>query len=122
MPTSVSDARSNANDQIVHAASRIRGANLRAVFDAIYRGKTQVKSVAELAAMTGLTEKQVLSAGKVLAANHIVEQTKKDGRVAYRKDTFYAANKTKILALGKDPKKLAAVPTKTSPRVRVEMT
>ena len=116
MPTSVSDIRSNANDQIAFAARVIgRAAPRRVVFDAVCSGKKQVKTVGGIAESTGLTRKQVLTAGKYLVHNQILRQTKMDGDTAYEKEGFYANNKVKILALAGDPTKLATLPTKTNP-------
>jgi hypothetical protein len=91
--------------------------NRRAVFEAIYHGKKQVKTVPELMASTGLSHKQVLLAGKKLAANQIVEQVTVDGRVAYKKDETLSHHKTKILGIVADPKKKDRYPTKQEPRV-----
>jgi hypothetical protein len=137
MLTNVTDARSNPNDQIAHAARVVgRSATKRLVFDAISSGKRRVKSVGEIAAMTGLSRKQVLDAARPLVNNHLFVQTKKAGDTAYEKDAFYASNKKKILKLGGDPSALSRFPTKTNPisrralmlavtvpaeRVRVEM-
>ena len=113
MPTQVSDALSNANEQIEHAAKTIGGSNQRLeVFNAIYHGKRQVKSVKEIAESTGLSSKCVLTAGKKLADNNIVEQTKQDGGTAYRKIAFFHTQKKAILTLVKHPKKLTVFPTK----------
>lgn len=119
MATRVTDARSNANDQIAHAVSTIgRSEHRRAVFEAIYFGKQKIKSVDEIAAETGLPPKRVLEEAKKLSANEVVIQTKKHGRTAYEKDSFYTARKEQILSFVKDPKKLAKLPTKTRPQAR----
>jgi hypothetical protein len=117
MPTSVSDVRSNPNDQIAHAAAVIGRSNARRlVFDAVCTGKKPVKTVEEVARLKGLSRKQVLNAGKHLADNQLFfGQTKKDGDTAYEKDSFFAKNKRRILTLAGDPQKLAKLPTKTNP-------
>jgi hypothetical protein len=118
--TSVSDARSNANDQIVHAARVLgRSDQRRRVFSAIYAGKRQVKTVTVLMRATGLSRKRVLTEGKSLANNHIVSQMTLDGETAYRKDGFYSQHRDRILRLAQDPSRLRALPTKTNPRVVV---
>jgi hypothetical protein len=120
MTTSVSDARSNANDQRAHAAEVLSGSALRLqVFRAIYRGKGAVKTVENLVSQTGLTRKQVLTAGLVLANNGLVNQKKHDGQTAYEKDPFYAQNRDRIVSLAQSPERLAALPTKTRPAVRL---
>lgn len=117
MTTSVSDARSNPNDQLAHAANVLKGAPQRlAVFHAIYSGKRRIKSVDDLAGATGLTRKQVLQQGLILANNHIVSQTTKDAQTAYEKDPFYSSSRAKIERLAMDPAKLEALPTKTRPQ------
>jgi hypothetical protein len=117
MVISVSDARSNANDQIAHAA-KVIGKSQRAkrVFEAIYHGKKKTKSVSEIAGVTRLSEWDVLTVGRRLANQHIVGQTKIDGKTAYEKDAFYSANKNRVLSLVKNPKSLARFPTKYSPK------
>lgn len=113
----MSDVRSNPKDQIAHAAEALqRSEHRRRVFCAVYKGKAPVKTVAKIAATTGLTEKQVLNAGKKLADNDIVRQTGGYGNTAYEKYPFYSANKTKVLRLAASPDKLASFPTKTNPR------
>lgn len=120
MPTSVSDVRSNANDQIAHAAKVIgRSRARRLVFGAVCTGKKRIKTIADIAASTRLDRKQVLNAGKHLLDNQLFfRQTKVDGDTAYEKDSFYAKNKTRILSLAANPQKLAELPTKTNPRAQ----
>lgn len=113
MPIAVSDARSNPNDQIAHAANSLRASPRRKkVFIEIYRGKKKAKTVAELMKATNLTQVAVLQDGGKLAGLHIVNQIKIDRKTAYEKDTFIATNKNKILALAASPKKLKEYPTK----------
>lgn len=121
MVQNVSDARSNANDQLAHAADTIGRSEIRrAVFDAICRGKKPTKSVSDLMEATGLARKQVLTAGKHLADHHLVEQNKVSGEVAYTKDSFLSANRRVIYRLIDKPKARDEFPTKTSPRTRVQ--
>lgn len=118
MIQNVSDARSSPNDQIAHAAKAIgRSPQRTAVFKAIYHGKKRAKTVEEIHKTTGLSRKRVLEEGRKLAKNLLVTQTKKDGDTAYEKDSFYDAQKAKILSLARDPQKLARFPTKTTPRL-----
>lgn len=120
MALPVSDLASNAAENIHYASTIIgRSKERQRVFDAIYTGKKRVKTVRELAVMTGLSEKRVLTAGKKLAANHIVDQTKRDGRVAYQKIDFFHHHKAKILSLAGSPSKRAAFPTKRNPSGRL---
>lgn len=118
MVTAVTDARSNPNDQIAHAATVLgRSGNRMRVFKAIFTGKKKAKLVAELMAVTGFDRKQVLKEGKTLADNHIVSQIKLGNETAYQKDAFYSQHRDRVIRLANDPKKLARLPTKTSPRV-----
>jgi len=113
MTIAVSDARSNPNDQIAHAANALRlSSRRRKVFVEIYRGKKKAKTVPELVRTTKLTRIAVLQEGGKLAGLHIVNQIKIDGQTAYEKDVFIATNKNKILALAGNPKKLKEYPTK----------
>jgi hypothetical protein len=119
MTLSVSDARSNPNDQIEHAVRIIGRSKHRAdVFRAIYFGKQKQKTVDDIAKKTGLPSKRVLEEGKKLSSNDIVHQSKQDGKTCYEKDMFYGAQKGKILSLVKNPKKLENLPTKTRPHPR----
>lgn len=116
MTIAVSDARSNAPEQIVHAAECVgRGKHRRAVFEAIYFHKKKVKTVSEIVAATNLPRIRVLQEGRALATKGIVHQTELDGEVAYQKDDFYHANKAKILAAAASPAKRKAIPTKRNP-------
>jgi hypothetical protein len=112
----VSDARSNPHDQIAHAVETLGRSQARLkVFQAIYRGKKRAKSVNEIADMTGLSRVRVLQEGKRLADNHLVSQLRLAGITAYEKDSFYSANKRKILRLVQDPKAFSQFHTKTRP-------
>ena len=94
-----SDARSSPNDQIAHAAKVIGKSKHRAaVFKAIYEGKKKVKSVKEIHEATSLSRIRVLQEGGKLTANQVVHPTKKNGMTAYEKDSFFGAQKAKILS------------------------
>src|SRR5687768_10753364 len=116
MPLSVSDARSNAPEQIEQVVNVIgRSPQRRAVFAAIYRGRKATKTVAEIAEEAHLSEKQVLTRGKELAEHEVVEQTTVDGRVAYSKDPWIKRQRDTILRFLDRPDRLAAIPTKRRP-------
>jgi hypothetical protein len=116
VPTEVTDSRSNAQDQIAHAARAIRGSKLRqSVFLEVIRGKRTTKSVEEISAQIGYSRKQVLNAGKYLADQQLVTQTKKASDTAYQKVPFLSRNRSKIVSLATHPGKLARFPTKTNP-------
>ena len=117
MPFSVTDVRSNKDEQVAHAAEVLaRSEQRREVFKAVYFGKKQVKKRSEIESMTGLTHKQVLAAGKHLVSNGLMEQGKVDGEVAYWKDAFYSQHKTKILRLATNPEQLAKQPRNSARR------
>jgi len=116
-PADVSDVRSNPQDQIAHAATVLRKSEARRkVFRFIYRGKSKVKTVSEIAEGTGLSDIQVLKQGRALADNRIVKQTKVNKKTAYEKDRFYSQKRNRILSLAESPQKLARFPTKVNPR------
>lgn len=117
VPTPVSDSRSNKDEQIAHAAEVLRNSDQRRrVFEAIYHGKTKIKTRSKLEEVTGLNNKQVLTAGKTLADNQLVQQETTDGETAYAKDEFYSAHKAKILRLAANPDELARQPRSSQPR------
>jgi len=123
MPLSVSDSRSNPADQIAHAVDVLGRSKQRiAVFKAVYRGKKCVKTVNEIAIVTGLSRMRVLQEGKFLADNLIFGQMRVAGMTAYEKDPFYSAQKKKILRLVQDPVAFASFPTKTRPRAALPKT
>lgn len=116
MPTKVADIRANLNENIIHAAKIIgRSADRRKVFEAIYRGKKQIKTVDDVIKETNLSRVRVLQEARILYANQIVEKTKKDKRTAYRKDEIYTQHKGKIISILDNPQKAAKYPTKQSP-------
>ena len=115
MPIPVSDFRSNVNDQLAHAAKTIGTGLKRQVFEAIYRGRSETKSVSQLCQATGLERKQVLTAGLALVRTGLVEQISREGEIAYQKDHNYSHYRDKILALAANPSKLRQFPTKVNP-------
>lgn len=121
MAAPVADRSSNKNEQIVHAAEVIGRSDHRArVFRAVYEGKKRTKTVLDLMAATGLIRTRVLDAGKALASNDLVEQTKADGVTAYEKVEFIQRYRDKILRFARNKRLREAVPTKRSGRASVE--
>lgn len=117
MPLRVSDAASNANEQIAHAAEALGRSELRRkVFEAIYHGKKQVKTVSDIMKKRRLTRKQVLTEGRKLFNNAIVEQVKQNGETGYKKIGFYHQKKHQILRLAGNKEKLDSFATKRTPR------
>jgi len=118
----VSDHRSNANEQIEFAVQKIgRSVDRRKVFEEVYRGSKPVKTVLEIATKANISPKRVLEEGKKLAGNSVIVQTKVGKQTAYRKDTFYAAHKIKILALVKSPIGLKKLVTKRNPILSIHV-
>jgi hypothetical protein len=109
------DSRSNSNDQIEYAAKALKSPQRRAVFEAIHHGKRKIKTVSQIATMTGLPSKRVLERGRELVAKGIVGQTKVGGETAYVKDEFCGAHRTQILGYAANPQKLKKLATKTRP-------
>jgi hypothetical protein len=116
MATQVADRSSNKNEQIVHAAEVIGGSKHRhSVFAAIYTGKTKTKSILALMdALKHMPRTRILDAGKALADNDLVTQTKDSGVTAYTKIEFMQRYRDKILAAAASKEKREAIPTKRS--------
>jgi hypothetical protein len=113
MTLSVSDLLSNLNDQVVNSARLMgRSKHRQSIFDAVYRGQKQQKSVREIMATTGLSQIRVLNEGKRLG--HLLEKV----RGGFRKKKELAPHYKKILMLARNPKKLVDVPTKVSPKIK----
>jgi hypothetical protein len=119
MPVPVSDLRSNANDQIAHAAKVIgRGQQKAAIFEAVCAGRAKVKAISTIVQVTGIPRQQVLNAAKQLADNELIQASEKDGELAYEKYPFYARHRRRILRLAANPRELEELPTKVNPAGR----
>jgi hypothetical protein len=117
MTRQVADYASNAPENLVHAAEAVGASAVRqAVFEAIYRGKKRQKSVSNLIQSTGLSRKQVLTAGKHLADKQVVIQARENGETVYQKIDFIHRNKKKILTYARSRATREAVATKRNPR------
>jgi hypothetical protein len=116
MVMQVADRSSNKNEQVVHAAEVIgRSKHRYSVFEAIYTGKTKTKSISTLmATLPEMPRTRILDAGKALADNDLVVQTKLGTATAYSKIEFIQRYRDKILAVAKNKKKREAIPTKRS--------
>lgn len=118
----VNDSQSNRPELITGAMHAIgRSVAKRKVFEAIYTHKKRTRSVLEIAEMAGLSTMRVSQVGGELVADHIVNQTKKDGRVAYTQKPFYQRNKRKILSLLDKPSRVSKIPTKRNVSVSVKV-
>lgn len=122
-PVPVSDFASSAPEQIEQFAKLlVNSLQKRHLFQEIYRGSRAVKTVTELAARLGLTEKRVLTIGKPLADRHLFVATKKNGRTAYKKIPTVATVKEQILRLAGNKSKLESFPTKRNLQVKATFT
>lgn len=117
MTTAVADRTSNKEEQIVHAAEVIGRSKYRArVFQEVYRGKKSTKTIEELITLTKFKRTRLLDAGKALADQDLVTQSKADGRTAYSKVAFFQRHRDRVLRLASNRKAREAVPTKRKPR------
>ena len=114
MAVQVADRTSNKNEQIVHAAEVIgRSKHRYAVFEAIHTGKTKTKSITVLMdALPKMPRTRILDAGKALADNDLVIQTREGAMTAYTKIEFMQRYRDKILAAAQNKKRREAIPTK----------
>lgn len=118
MPISVTDVRSNNNDQLVYAAKKVGRSRVRQmVFKAICRGKDKTKSITKIVERTGLPRKRVLEEAIKLHNFKILEQVKGGTDPVYQKDSFYCQHTNYILDLANNRKKLKNIPTKTNPKI-----
>jgi len=113
MPMKTTDAPANTPEYLAQAAKTLGKSQARkSVFNAIYAGKKQAKTVTELMKATGLSRIRVLQEGAKLAAHDVVDQEKINAETAYRKSIFIQHNKERILILASNPARLASFPTK----------
>jgi hypothetical protein len=111
----VSDALSNANDQIARAAKIIgRSKDKAAVFRAVYHGKG-LKTVEAVMRATKMSRKRVLEDAAKLSNQHLFTRRRENGEIVYERDIFIQANKFQILSLAGNPQKLRKFPTKSNP-------
>jgi hypothetical protein len=116
MALEVADRSSNKIENIEHAVevlgrSRVR----RAVFEAVYRGRSPLKSATEIADGTPYSRQQVVNEGKRLVDSGLLKQAKKDGDLAYEKERFYQTHRDTVLRYVDKPSELKAKPTKRRP-------
>jgi hypothetical protein len=116
MPVSVADRSANKNEVIDHAAELLqRSTHRRAVFSAVYRGKSKIKWVPDLMVSTKLPHTRVLDAGRELDANDLVHAVRVDGVTGYEKISFFQEHRDRILRLARNPRERAKLPTKRRP-------
>lgn len=114
----VSEFPASAPEQIDHFARLLRKSEQRRkVFWEVYRGKSKdAKTAEEIGHKIHLTAKRVLEIASPLAANHLFEKTKRDGRTAYRKYPTINTVKQKIISLATNKAKLEAHVTTRKPK------
>lgn len=120
MTQTVADIRAGRNEGIEHAVSAIgRSKVRRQIFEAVYKGKKQIKTVVEIADQLGISEAHVLTEGKKLVADDIIHPLKvgTPKKTAYRKIEFYSNHKTKVLARLDDPSTASKYPTRQRPQI-----
>lgn len=114
LPLPVSDLLSNYNDQLVTAARIIgRSQHKQKVFEAIYRGQTQIKTIKTIAKLTGLSPVEVLNAGLKM---HLLVEKVKGG---YKKKKELAPKYRTILSMARNRRNLERLSTKIAPQGRM---
>ena len=103
MAIDVTDVRSHADIQIMHAIDVISKSNdRRKVFEEIYRGKSNGKNAEDIALKLQMSEVRVLQEALVLKKAQIIKVIKQKNRLTYIKDDFISLNKKKIVRLAND--------------------
>jgi hypothetical protein len=95
------------------AAARLLGRSKarHAVFEAVYNGQKQFKSVKEIMVATKLSQNHVLNEGAKLDGLLLIKVPN-----GYKKKKEFAPRYRHILALARDKTKLERLPTKTTPK------
>src|SRR3989344_4889834 len=107
-PIPVSDFLSNHGDQLVNAAGIIgRSADRQKVFQAVYKDKTQIKTIDYINKTTGLSNVRILQEGAKMCPM-LMEKVKG----GYKKKNEFSTRYKRILALAKDKKKIQRIATK----------
>ncbi len=125
MSLNISNPSADRNEKIRNAATVLgKSKDRKKVFLEIYRGKRRVKAVQEIASNADMPPKRVLEEGKKLLDEDIIGVTKKDGRTAYTKLSFYAKNKDAIvrlnIRLNNNKGKLRNFPTRDNPQINID--
>lgn len=112
-PQPVTDFLSNYNDQLANAAGILGNSKHRqAIFETVYRGSKQMKTINEIMKETSLSQVHVLKEGGKMAG-FLIEKVPG----GYRKKKEFSTIYKKILSLARDKNKLRKLPTKISPAV-----
>jgi len=113
--TPVTDLLSNLNDQMANAARILGHSKCRhKVFNAIYTGQKQIKTIPEIMKLTGLSRNHVLNEGKKME-NLLVEKVSN----GYKKKKDFSTRYKKIIRLALNKDKLDKLPTKIAPKINL---
>lgn len=107
----VSDFLSNHNDQLVTAAKIVgRSKDRQKVFEAVYRGKAQIKTIDGINSTTGLSKIRILQEGGKMAP-HLMEKV----TGGYKKKPEFSTRYRSILTMARDRKIAEKLATKIKP-------
>ncbi|MDD2753339.1 MAG: hypothetical protein PHT44_01910 [Candidatus Portnoybacteria bacterium] len=116
-PVRVTDTLSNYNDQLATAAKILgRSKVRRRIFEAIYRGKKEIKTIKELMRFTGYSQTHILKEGGKMDG-FLIEKISN----GYRKRKEFSPRYRDIIELVKNKKKLEKLSTKTHPKTAVNI-
>lgn len=112
----VSDVSSHRTTQIENAADALSAPRLRAVFEAVYKGKKQPKSIEDIRQLTGIKgETQLLTLVQKLANLHLIDRRRENNKTYCYKVAAISASRTRILSMARDRKKLDQYKIKNRP-------
>jgi len=127
MVVDVSDVRSNSPEQIQNAVTIIgRSKQKAAVFEAIYKGKTRIKTLKHLLSVVlqdleiSYREIRILNITDQFETHGLINKVKAKGRgrFNFEKIKFYSANYKKILSFIRNPEKQKKLITKRTPLIK----
>ena len=109
----VSNPSADREEKLEHAAKILRqSAQAKAVFELIYRGHRQFKSIEDMRAGIPGFNTNTYTAANRLAAEGIIDKNGSGKRARYLKMRFYASNRDHILRLAANKGRLTAFNTK----------
>lgn len=109
----VSNPSADREEKIEHAAKILRASkNAKAVFELVYKGQKQFKTIDDMRSMIRGFNTNTYQAANRLAAEDILEKRIASGRHSYYKVKFYTHNRNHILRLCKNKQRLKDYPTK----------
>ncbi|TPI13777.1 CHAT domain-containing protein [Mesorhizobium sp. B4-1-3] len=116
-PINVSDLNSNYQENIERWALELSNSSRRLnVFEALYRGRRQSKTVSEIAKAANLPEQAVRDAGHQLRAlglcGHEESKAKGDRVFLYTRLAHISSIRDRIVRLARNPSRIAKLPTK----------